>query len=249
MKKLIGLIVVLLLIFTCSLTAFAEESSVPFIGGGEIVPGGAANDNPVPFIGGGAYVGDENNESTVNPTGVGDEQFEKAYNELLELVKTDEEILDVQIMPGAKIILVEVVDYEGHEKEYAKRFIDQYGAFVTATDDIESLLKSDLEVKGGGGLTNGGEAGGAIPDIGGNANPFNPFLIMVPCGIFLFGIASFFFLKKRRMATLQTANGNVVVSDSTGSRKATIAAVKDSETAPNKEMFDSIIQRIDNNAK
>jgi|GEM_PF-2793898 len=226
MKKLIGLTVVLLLIFTCSLTAFAEE-----------MPGGA-------FVGGeGLDIGGEPNQNDLDIGGENpdQQQIESAYREILTLSQTDKNITGVVLSPDGKQVWVEITtdDPEG-AKVYAKRFIDQYGAFILITDSIEGMSGS-MEA---GGLDIGG-----MPSIGGDANPFNPFWIVAPCGIFLLGIASFLLLRKRRVAALQTVGGNVIASDSTGSNKATVAAVKNSEAAPNKGMFDSIIQRIDNDTK
>ena len=232
MKKIIGLTVAFLLVFSFSLTAFAEEMpGGAFVGGDGLDIGGEPNHNELD-------IGGENSTSLSDAE---QQQIETAYQEILALSQTDKNITAVTISTDGTLVWVEITDENDPEqlKVYAERFVKQYGAFVTVTDDIDSLSGN---IEAGGGLDKGGE-------LGSNPNPFNQIWIFSICGIFLLGIASFVFLRKRHVAALQTANGNVIASDSTGSRKATISALKDSEATPNVGMFNSIMQKIDNDTK
>lgn len=211
MKKIFMLAIALLLVCIISLPAFAAEE-----------------------VSGGAPVG-ENSYSEAAPL-LTDEDYQRredAYNEILALSKKDQAILDVKMVHHSELILVAIAD--GHEKEYAQKFIKQYGSFVVVTNDIAAAESASPEL---GGLTTGGG-----PD-----NSFNNLWIWLVFGIILTGTTFLVLLRRRRcIAALQASNGTVIAQNTTISAKETISAVKKSETVPGDKVLDSILRKIDKN--
>ena len=219
MKKFFVLGIMFLFICTMSFPAFAAE--VPF------VPGD------------GCIVGDTEDENSIAAENL--KQREIAYNEILALSKEDKNITAVELSKDGTLVFVEIpegdgsIERAGEMKEYAKRFIEQYGDFVMVTNNIkaaqEEILTADGLELGGGNKAN---------------NPLsNPWMWSV-CALLLMGAASVVFFKRGiRIPALQTANGNIMTQNTGVSAKETISAIKKSETTPDKNVFDSILQRID----
>jgi phosphoribosylformimino-5-aminoimidazole carboxamide ribonucleotide (ProFAR) isomerase len=137
----------------------------------------------------------------------------------------------------SEAVFVEVAD--GYEKEYAKKFIDQYGAFIVITNDAAAA--SDAAPALGGTL----ELGGGL-DKGGAVNHSLGTWFWAICLIAVVGIATLaYFNRARLVPALQTANGNVVTGGARVSRKQAEAAVKSSAVSPPGDSFKSIMERVD----
>jgi hypothetical protein len=168
-------------------------------------------------------------------------QREAAFNEIT--ASRDDIVRDAMMSLNTEVVVVEIGD--GYEKEYAKKFIDQYGAFVVVTNDAaaanDAAPAEGMVPELGGVLEMGGEL-----DKGGAAN--NPFgaWFWVICLVFLTGIAMLaYFNRARLVPALQTANGSVVTGGVRISRRQTEAAVKDSALSPPGDAFKSIMERVD----
>jgi len=147
-------------------------------------------------------------------------------------------------------VLVEIAD--GYEKEYAKKYIEQYGAFVGVTNDIAATNNAEAGFGGleiAGNAKNGLEIGGNIKnglEIDGNTkNGFNLWVLIFG-GVLILGIAAILFTNRTRFVpAMQTTNGNVVTGNPPVSRKQTIAAIRNSAITPSDNVYNSIMEKIE----
>ncbi|MCL2298904.1 MAG: hypothetical protein FWC27_02005 [Firmicutes bacterium] len=162
-------------------------------------------------------------------------QREAAFNEIY--ASRDDIIRNALMSLNSEVVFVEIAD--GYEKEYAKKFIDQYGAFIVITNDAAAA--QDAAPALGGILELGGDL-----DKGGTANhPLGTWFWAV-CLIAIAGIAMLaYFNRARLVPAMQTANGNVVTGSMRVSRKQAEAAVKSSAVSPPGDSFKSIMERVD----
>jgi hypothetical protein len=155
---------------------------------------------------------------------------EAAYNAILEMSKTDANIVEVEISADGRLVLVVIA--EGHEKEYAQILYPQFGSIVLITDSIE-------------GANNAGAGGSGFDGVavdGGNPWP-SPWLWLLPSGCLL-ALASLFVLRNRRALAFAAADGSSIAAGSAPSSQAVVLAVKASEPAPGDGLFDSILQKL-----
>jgi len=81
------------------------------------------------------------------------------------------------------------------------------------------------------------------------SNQFNMWILTFG-GLFIFAIAAILFVNRTRfIPAMQTANGNVVTGNAPISRKQTISAIKNSTVTPSDNVFNSIMERVDNQKK
>ena len=165
-------------------------------------------------------------------------QREAAFNEIY--ASRNDIVRDALMALNSEVVLVEIAD--GYEKEYARKFIDQYGAFVVVTNDVAAA--NDAQPAKGGSLDTR-ELGGGL-DMGGAAsNPLGAWFWAV-CLILVAGAALLVYWNRARLIpALQTANGNVVTGSARISRKQAEAAVKSSVFSPPGDAFKSIMERVD----
>jgi len=164
-------------------------------------------------------------------------QRETAFNEIY--ASRGDIVLNVQMILNSEEVLVEIAD--GYEKEYARKYIEQYGAFVGVTNDIGAAN----DARAGLGLEKGGDSG---LETGNNKNnAFGGWLWPV-CVIFLIGVVTALYVNRTRLIpAAQTNNGNIVTGNAPISRKQIIAAVKRSALTPSDDVFRAIKEKIDNN--
>jgi len=152
-------------------------------------------------------------------------QREAAFNEIY--TSRDAIVRDVQMLLNSEVVFVEIAD--GYEKEYARKYVEQYGAFVVVTNDIAA---ADDAIAAGG-LDNGGN------------NPFG-FWFFPICLFLLVGMVTvIFFNRNRFIPVMQTNNGNVITGSTPISRKQTVSAIKNSAITPSNDVFNSIVKRVD----
>jgi len=152
-------------------------------------------------------------------------QREAAFNEIY--ASRDAIVRDVQMLLNSEVVFVEIAD--GYEKEYARKYVEQYGAFVVVTNDIAA---ADDAIAAGG------------LDKGGN-NPFD-FWFFPICLFLLVGMVTvIFFNRNRFIPVMQTNNGNVITGSTPISRKQTVSAIKNSAITPSNDVFNSIVKRVD----
>ncbi|MDR1914417.1 MAG: hypothetical protein LBQ68_08070 [Clostridiales bacterium] len=137
MKKIFALVIVILMVLTCSLPVFAAEESVPFIGGGALID----DENTTPLT-------DEEKQLRIN-----------VYNEIFALSKTDENIIAVKLSEDSRWVFWNVAGDPKTVKEYAKRF-DKYSEFLIMTDDIDKAESNIGDNNAEGGV----DIGGNTPD-------------------------------------------------------------------------------------
>ena len=155
-------------------------------------------------------------------------QREAAYNEIY--ASRNDIVLDVVMVRNSQNVFVAIAD--GYEKEYARKYIEQYGAFVGVTNDIAT---ADDAIAGLGGL-----------DVGGNAKSGFYLWIWSLGAIFLIGMAAILFANRSRLVpAMHTANGNIVTGNAPVSRKQTIATIKNSAITPSDDVFKSIMEKVD----
>ena len=151
-----------------------------------------------------------------------------AYNEIY--ASRDDIVRDVLMVRNSQNVLVEIAD--GYEKEYAKKYIEQYGAFVVVTNDI--------------GAADNAEAGMGGLEIGGNTKNGLNLWVWSTVAIFFVGMAAILFANRTRLIpAMQTANGNIVTGNAPVSRKQTIAAIKNSAITPSDNVYNSIMEKIE----
>jgi hypothetical protein len=138
---------------------------------------------------------------------------------------------------NSELIFVEIAD--GYEKEYAQKYIEQYGAFVVVTNDVSAAMAA-AEIGGGRIIVP------FAPDLSGNTkNGFNLWLWTVG-GILLLGTAAILFANRTRfIPAMQTTSGNIVTGNAPVSKKQTIAAIKNSAITPSDDVFNSIMEKIE----
>jgi hypothetical protein len=159
-------------------------------------------------------------------------QREAAFNEIY--ASCNDIVRDVQMILNSEVILVEIAD--GYEKEYARKYVEQYGWFVGVTNDINAAVNNAVE---GGGFDKGIDKN----------NPFGIWFFPM-CLIFLIGTATVVFFKRTRLIpAMQTANGNVVTGNAPVSTKQTIAAIKNSALTPSDDVFKAIMEKVNNEKK
>ena len=219
MKKLIAILTVALLLAGITVSAYAQETPVPIMEGAQPAQPVDSAESSTPV--------EEVFSDGVNA--VADyEQLKIAYNEILEFAKTDNNILAVAISPDSTIVLVAIA--EGYEKEYAQRFIREYGSFVVVTNDVDAAA-------------NAAPAGGLE---GGSKNNLFGIWVFPTLIILLLGTATIIFLNRTRpIPAMQTNSGNIATGNAPVSRKQTIAAIKDSAITPSDDMFDLIMDKIE----
>ena len=162
-------------------------------------------------------------------------QREAAFNEIYAM--RDDIVRNALMSLNSEVVFVEIAD--GYEKEYAKKFIDQYGAFIVITNDAAAAQDAAPALGGTPEL-----AGGL--DKGGTANhPLGTWFWAI-CLVFLAAVAMLVYFNRARLVpALQTANGNVVTGGARVSRKQTEAAVKNSALSPPGDAFRGIMERVD----
>lgn len=197
-------------------------------------------------------------------------QREAAYNDIR--ANLNDIVRDVQMLRNTECVLVVIAD--GYEKEYAHKYIEQYGPFVAVTsegsDGMDCMDDADTGGNSGGILTdrNGTdlsaeraaadgvlEMGGVFDDtlligannvkmiksVGGSA------WLWVICAILLVIAATVAYLNRARFfPALQTNAGSTVTSNAPLTRKQTITAVKTSAKTPPCDLFESIMEKVDN---
>jgi len=158
-------------------------------------------------------------------------QRKAAYNEIY--ASRNDIVRDVLMVRNSQDVLVEIAD--GYEKEYARKFIEKYGAFISVTNDISAANDA---------LTGEGF------DMGGNTkNGFNLWVLTFG-GVLILGMAAILFSNRIRFVpAMQTANGNVVTGNPTVSRKQTITAIKNSAITPSDNVYTSIMEKIEKSQK
>ena len=161
-------------------------------------------------------------------------QREKAFNEIY--ASRNDIVRDVAMLLNSEAVFVEIA--EGYEKEYARKFIEQYGTFVVVTNSISSINNA---MTGGGsmgidaGLTPGGPPG----------TGFDSWLLPL-CIIIVVLIAAVVYINRNRLIpALQTNTGATVAQNPGLSRKHTVAAVKNSAVSPSNDVLKSIMRKID----
>lgn len=225
MKKIFILGIVILFISTFSLTAFAAELDGDYCAVSQTNE--VSKEKPVISD----VLASEDGNSDID-----DQQLEIAYNEIVELAKSDKNIIAVKIMPKSHIILLQIDGSPEQVKEYIKKFDRQYGSFFVLTDNIDAVsdvIEMDY---------------GTTGNIIGADTKFNPFINLwfwSSAAMMLIGIFSIFFLKYRRIHVLKTANGNVIEQSTAISKREIVSAVKNNESAPSDTVFNSIMQKID----
>lgn len=153
-------------------------------------------------------------------------QREAVYNEIY--TSRNDIVRDVLMLRNSEVIMVEIAD--GYEKEYAQKYIEQYGVFVVVTNDVAAA--DDAMAVGG-------------LDRGNANNPFGMWWLI--CFIFIIGAASIVFINRTRLIpAMQTNTGDIVTRNTPISRKQTVAAIKSSALTPSEDVFSSITDRIEN---
>ena len=159
-------------------------------------------------------------------------QRKAAFNEIY--ASCNDIVRDVQMILNSEVILVEIAD--GYEKEYARKYVEQYCWFVGVTNDINAAVNNAVE---GGGFDKGIDKN----------NPFGIWFFPM-CLIFLIGIATVvFFNRTRLIPAMQTANGNVFTGNAPVSTKQTLAAIKNSALTPSDDVFKAIMEKVNNEKK
>jgi len=163
-------------------------------------------------------------------------QREAAFNEIY--ASRNDIVRDAVMALNSEVVVVEIAD--GYEKEYAKRFSDQYGAFVVVTNEIPVLGEAIGSPADGMALEMGRDCMGGTVN-----NPFGAWFWAV-CLMLIAGAALLVFQNRARLIpALQTANGNVITGGARISRRQAEAAVKDSAFSPPGDAFKSIMERVD----
>ena len=154
-------------------------------------------------------------------------QREAAFNEIY--ASRDDIVLDVVMLRNSQNVLVAIAD--GYEKEYAQKYIEQYGAFVSVTNDITAANDA---MSGIGGM-----------DKGNSAKSGFDFWLWSMLAALLIGIVAIAYFKRARLIpAMQPNNGNVVTGNTPVSRKQTIAAIKSNAVKPSDDVFASIMDRV-----
>ncbi|MCL2089311.1 MAG: hypothetical protein FWH14_07490 [Oscillospiraceae bacterium] len=221
MKKNLSLGITLLLILTCSLPVFAAEESVPFVGG--------------------AYISDREDTPLTNE----EQQLRlDAYNQILVLSETDDNIIEVRLSKDSRWVFLALAgdpvteEHMALHKEYSRKF-EQYTAFIVLTDAddidrIEEQFAANVNpVEGGTGGINEG------------SNPYNTLWLLPVFGVLLLVAAFMLMQRKGFIPALQTTTGNVVTQNTAISKREAVLSVKQSEMAPDKKVFNSILREID----
>lgn len=149
-------------------------------------------------------------------------QREAAYNEIL--ASKDDNILGAVMLLNSEVVMVKIA--EGHEKEYAKKFIQQYSSFVVVTNNLDGAKEDTL-------LTGSAEKGNML------------WIWTITTTLLMGATAILFFNRTRLIPAMQTTTGKVVTQSTSVSRKETISAIKNSETSPSDEVFSTILCKID----
>lgn len=150
-------------------------------------------------------------------------QREAAYNEILE--SKDDNILRAVMGLNTEVLIVTISG--GDEKEYAKKFIQQYGSFVVVVNNLD-----------------GGDTEFTL--LTGSAEKDNNLWVWMIITTLLMGATTILFFNRTRLIpAMQTTTGKVVTQSISVSRKETISAIKNNETSPNDKLFRSILSRID----
>jgi len=155
-------------------------------------------------------------------------QREAVFNEIY--ASRNEIVRDAVMIRNNETIQVEIAD--GYEKEYARMYIEKYGAFVGVTNDINAGYKLE------GATYTGMDQGMGERSMGKNSL----YTWLWPVSIVLVIVAGGAVLVTRSRA-LQTNNGQVVTSGRM-SRKQVVAAVKDSAVSPSADVFQSIMKKV-----
>ena len=155
---------------------------------------------------------------------------EKAYNEIL--ASNDANIRGAVMILNSENVFVEVA--EPYEKEYAARFIRQYGSFVGVTNNIVAMDDA-VAVMGGNGLD---EGGGDVKK--------NSVWIWAVTAIFLVGAMSLIFVNRSRLVPVpQTTKGGVFANAAPIGKRGTVAAIKNDAQTPSDNVFAAVLREID----
>ena len=226
MKKtfLPGIIFILALI--CSVPVLTAAESVPAAPAGALAP----EENTTPLT-------DEERQFRI-----------EAYNEILAFSQTDENIIEVRLSKDSRWIFLQFsADAGAKQKDFCRKF-NRYIEFLILTDDIdkteEYFAKFGVPRDGTGGMN-----WQFSDEINKNNNPFKALWIWPICGLILVGIASVIFFRLRRTPVMQTAGGTNISGSALMSKKETVFSVKSNEKIPDAGLFDSILQKIDDNGK
>ena len=173
---------------------------------------------------------------------------EAAFNEIYAM--RGDIVRDALMSANTESVLVEIA--EGYEKEYAKKFIEQYGAFILVTNDVhmvdyvDSIGGAILVPEMGRGLDMG--AGESVTTGGSPKSPLRPWFWAACLALFAGAAVLVYFNRARSRArlvpALQTANGDVVTGGARASRKQCAEAVKNSALTPREDVFSSIMERV-----
>jgi hypothetical protein len=164
-------------------------------------------------------------------------QREAAYNEIR--ASGDDNIHGAIMVHNSEAVMVEIS--EEHLKEYAEKFNRKYGSFVVVTDNLDDGKDDTIRV-GGDDLDNSKEdtiRGGGM-DKGNSLWVWTIFAIMLIGAVFMV-----YFNRTRLIPAMYATRGTIVTSSAPISRKETIAAIKNNETAPSDGVFNSILLKID----
>lgn len=192
-------------------------------------------------------------------------QREAAFNEIS--ANTGEVILSVTLLRGSEAILVRTA--EGYEREYAQKFLQQYGSFVaisngwitetyTSPQTIDSALVSPDSFAGTGQSVqpvNADTRAALGPEVivapgidkainGTPDNTFDSWLVLLGMVFLVGAVTIVFFNRARLIPAMQTNGGNVVAGNTPISRKQTLAVIKSSALTPSSDISDSIMESV-----
>lgn len=257
MKKLFSFFTVLLFVCVQPLSAFAAEAAISEVpnnpqAAASVAPGGVSGTAPFEIFDG-ALIADEHQsaeedtETAGNPFSVDPDELERVYQEIVARSETDGNILAVRAWPEHSLIFVEIA--ESQEKEYAKLFVEEYGSFVTVTNDVDAAIT----MEDGAGYDPGADnpyLTDATYGIGGTRDTFPWVWLWLLAAALLIGGVFVLLARRNRILAVQSANGNVLLRHAAlVSRQSVLSAVKLSETAPESQVFNAILERIDRNGK
>lgn len=215
MKKIISVLLTLLISLSCSVSVFAAEESVPYVGSGEWFP----------------------SENTAELTNEERQLRETAYQEILALSKTDENILAVQLSKDSRWVFWEVAGTPETIKDYAKRF-EKYSEFLIFTDDVEKSMENFEEIP----YADGSILWDATPQ---PKRAGYGFWIIGICVFLVLGTGYMLFRSKRLIPALITADGKLIAGNAKISTKEIVLSVKRNETAPDRRVMEAILRQID----
>jgi hypothetical protein len=160
-------------------------------------------------------------------------QREAAFNEIY--ASRDDVVRDVGMALNSEAVFADIA--EGYEKEYAKKYIEEYGAFVVVTNSVHA----DDNALTGQGFDKGLDIGGGKSSDNALAIWLRPVCLILLCGM----AAIVFFNRTRLIPAFQTSGGNAAAGSAPVSIKQAVSAVKNSAVTPPDNVFASIMEKID----